>query len=69
MVYAFVDAQNLGVAMNYLHDLWHSIVIWMEGHFHQRKCYFPELISWALFALCLAALCFVLGISAGFMLG
>jgi hypothetical protein len=49
---------------------WQAALIWLEGEWHLFKGYQQELVSWLLFAVCLAALCFVLVvISAGVILG
>jgi ABC-type transport system involved in cytochrome bd biosynthesis fused ATPase/permease subunit len=52
-----------------LHDLWTRFSFWIEGEWLYFRRYLPELGNWLLFALCLAVLCFVLGFSAGFILG
>lgn len=53
----------------FLHDCYHGAAFWLEGEWRHLKRYWPEIKLWLLFAACLAALCFVLGVSAGMMLG
>lgn len=72
-----MGAQNLGVAMKMLgFKVWHSALIYLETvkylflmRFRIYRQYMPEIITWLLFAACLVTLSFVIGLSAGLILG
>jgi hypothetical protein len=60
----------------FFHSAYHSIAIYLETvkylclmRLRVYRQYMPEIASWLLFAVCLAALTFVLGLTAGMMLG
>jgi hypothetical protein len=52
-----------------LHDAWVTVKFWLEEQWWHISRHSDELKAWALFILSLAALVFVLGFSAGLMLG
>lgn len=56
--------------------VWHFALTYLETikylflmRFRVYRQYMPEIVTWLMFAACLAALAFVLGVSAGVMLG
>jgi len=56
--------------------VWHSALIYLETvkylflmRFRIYRQYMPEIVTWLLFAACLVTLSFVIGLSAGLILG
>lgn len=52
-----------------MHDFIERIKFRIEYEYHTMKPHLPEITKWLLFAACLAALTFVLGVSVGFIVG
>lgn len=72
-----MGAQNLGVAMKMPgFKVWHFALTYLETikylflmRFRVYRQYMPEIVTWLLFAACLVTLSFVIGLSAGLILG